>query len=93
MLNEFKDAALSFDDEVLRKNKAIKDAEEFSKEKLESIRTEVRANPPSEECSVLTLAVAGSLARLEASSMSDLDLLMALNSSTAADEDQETSPL
>lgn len=62
---------------------AISRTREHSLESLTQIRAYFAANPPPPESKVSTLAVAGSLARLEASALSDLDLIVATESPIA----------
>lgn len=70
---EAKDA---FDELVLGRYGAIKRAEEFSAKKIDEIRSQVLVAPPPLDTGIHLLAVAGSLARKEASEASDLDLIV-----------------
>lgn len=55
---------------------AIASARDFSSSQLERIRLSLKNDPPPDELQIDTLAVAGSLARLEASAVSDLDMII-----------------
>jgi predicted nucleotidyltransferase len=55
---------------------SIASARNFSLGQLEHIRLSLKREPPPEELQIDTLAVAGSLARLEASAVSDLDMII-----------------
>lgn len=64
-------------EEVLARFPAIKSANDHSVESLDRIRAHLAQNPPNLDLGVEVLAVAGSLARLEASCNSDIDLIVA----------------
>jgi predicted nucleotidyltransferase len=83
LLSDIKKAAAKYDVDVLTKNRALKEAESFSKTKLEEIRRRIVEIPPPAHTHAL--ATAGSLARLEASEHSDLDLIITTTSSMKSD--------
>lgn len=74
MQSELKTIAGRYDAEILTKYPALAAAEAFSEQTIERTRTAIVENPPP--AGVRILATAGSLARLEASEQSDLDLIM-----------------
>lgn len=60
----------------LTRFESIANARDFSLSQLENIRLSLKREPPPDELQIDTLAVAGSLARLEASAISDLDMII-----------------
>lgn len=76
-------ARADYEAEVLVRYRALKTADDYSHTRIDAIRDAVTASPPPAECQVL--AVAGSLARLEASEASDLDLIMTMSPDSDAD--------
>lgn len=76
-----------YDADVLARHGALRDAYDHSIEKLEAVREALRSDPPPRE--VLTLAVAGSLARREAASISDLDLIIVTSPPRSGEIDVE----
>lgn len=85
MLSELDPIADRYRAEVLSRYPAIADAETFSLETLRKTRQAISDNPPPE--TVKILAAAGSLARLEASEESDLDLIIITRDGATVDED------
>lgn len=77
ILSDIAEIDEGFDRDVLGRHAAIKTAQVHSEEMLEKVRAWIREHPPS--TAVHTLAIAGSLARLEASDQSDLDLIITLH--------------
>ncbi len=74
LLARIKDADDSYQSDVLSKNLALGNAESFSKQMLDKIRDKIREQ--TRPGCIHALAMAGSLARHEASSQSDLDLIV-----------------
>lgn len=74
-----------FDKDVLQRHAAIQGAHTHSEETLKKIREEVSGSPP--DSTVYTMATAGSLARLEASQESDLDLIIVTQPPAGASEE------
>ena len=74
LLTRIKSAAAKYDQDVLPKNPALREAETHSAQELQRIKSWIGANPPPP--TVHTLATAGSLARREASGASDIDLIV-----------------
>jgi hypothetical protein len=76
IVSSIENAVAKYDDVVLTRNMALKKASDFSDEKISELRAHIAQSPPPAEPSIHSLAVAGSLARREASSLSDLDLIV-----------------
>lgn len=86
LLAQIDEIEARYDGEVLKaRNAAIEANEEFSRGKLVQARTHIDLNPPPTGLSVRVLAVAGSLARLDASAASDLDLITTIEADTVPD--------
>jgi predicted nucleotidyltransferase len=68
-----------YDTEISARYHSLKPNLIQSKEKLESLSKEIAASPISAQNTIETIAVAGSYARLEASALSDFDVLVVLN--------------
>lgn len=73
-------AAAEYEATVLKKHAALKAVHENSEAKLVEVRRHLEATPPAQDLGISVLAVAGSLARREASSLSDLDLIITTHS-------------
>ena len=86
ILEEIATARDCYGPEILARYAAIRQAHEYSNDLLVKVRTAIAASPPDAACKVHVLATAGSLARLEASDQSDLDLIMTVNPVREGDE-------
>jgi predicted nucleotidyltransferase len=76
ILSRIADAAAEYDGLILTRYSALARAETFSVAQMERIRAHITENPPPASSQVHIMAVAGSLARNEASPESDLDLIL-----------------
>ena len=77
LLDNIAAIARRFDRDVLEsRNGAIAQNEAFSTDRLDRARRYILENPPPPELRIQTMAAAGSLARLDASAESDLDLIV-----------------
>lgn len=76
-----------YDEEILRKYKPIRDAAEVSRGRLDELRDIFSCKEISGD--ILFIAVAGSIARMEASRESDVDLIIVLKSTTPKDAHKE----
>lgn len=77
--------------DVLDRHAALKTAHEFSRRTLDTVRERIRTGPPG--TAVHTVAIAGSLARLEASDQSDLDLIISLHPSGPGEAAPDPQPI
>lgn len=77
-------AADQYEASVLQRHRELRTAEDNSVQKLELIKQHLRENPPPLELGIDVLAVAGSLARREASGLSDIDLIITTKEETDA---------
>lgn len=77
--------------DVLERHSALKTAHYFSKATIDTIRARIRAQPPG--TAVHTLAIAGSLARMEASDQSDLDLIISLHPPGEGEDRPDPNPI
>lgn len=80
-----------YERDVLDRHSALKIAHDHSKTTIDAVREHIRANPPSKD--VHTLAIAGSLARLEASDLSDLDLIISLHPPAEGESAPDPQPI
>ena len=75
-----------YDAEVLKRYPSLASAETFSQATIDKTRRAIVENPPPD--AVKILAAAGSMARLEASEQSDLDLIIVTSDEKPVDEDE-----
>lgn len=83
-------AAALYEDAVLGRHTELRLAHENSESKLVELKEHLRSRPPAEDLGIGVLAVAGSLARREASSLSDIDLIV---TTVAEPEEASTSAI
>jgi predicted nucleotidyltransferase len=73
-------AASLYEESVLKRHTELRQAQTNSEQKLAELRSRFERMPPPEELGIHGLAVAGSLARREASELSDIDLIITTHS-------------
>lgn len=89
IVSRIADAEAAYGSTVTNRYRALHDAEEFSTEQIKKVREELAANPPPASLGVHALATAGSLARLEASSLSDLDMIIVTDAQSEGETSKE----
>lgn len=78
IIERLTDAAALYEQAVLGRHKQLRVAHDESEKMLDRVREDLAANPPPAALGIGVLAVAGSLARREASSLSDIDLIITI---------------
>lgn len=91
ILSDIDEIEKGYNRDVLQRHAALNRAHDHSIETLEMVRTRIRETPPGTE--VHTLAIAGSLARMEASDQSDLDLIMTLHPPSSDGTSHDHAPI
>lgn len=79
ILSEIAEAESLYAEAVTGRYTAIRTGEQYSTAKIDEIRAYVSQNPPPSDADIHFLAAAGSLARKEASKVSDVDLIVVTN--------------
>jgi predicted nucleotidyltransferase len=90
MLERIKILSDQYDSEIIARYHSLKNNVSQSRERLKHLSAEMVESAISSEDSIETVAVAGSYARLEASTLSDFDVLVVLNNDTDQDKAHRT---